>query len=170
MRLKVFTLKFSDASNGFDDAPIQDFLADKEVVETVNHFFIHEKTPYLTLIVSYRDVAVDERRKTAAPGRPERKDHREDLDEPEKKAYDALRVWRVVRAKQDGVPPYIVATNGQLAKFVRVRADSKTALMKADGFGEVKAEQYGAEILGVIADAFQTTAKEAIDAAGEKTP
>lgn len=46
MRLKIFTLKFSNAADGFDDAAMQEFLADKEVIETREHFYVHERIPY----------------------------------------------------------------------------------------------------------------------------
>ena len=42
MKLKVFTLRFSDSTEGFDDQPLQEFIADKEVIEFSEHFFIHE--------------------------------------------------------------------------------------------------------------------------------
>ncbi len=43
MKLKIFTLRFSDTANGFDDKPIQEFTADKEVVEYTEHFFIRPR-------------------------------------------------------------------------------------------------------------------------------
>ena len=63
MKLKIFTLRFSDTANGFDDKPIQEFTADKEAIEYTEHFFIHDKTPYLTVLLSYRDFASDEKQK-----------------------------------------------------------------------------------------------------------
>jgi len=170
MRIKVFTLKINEASGDFDDESMQEFLADKEVVDCENHFFIHERTPYLALIISYRDVATDERKKKTMSARSERKDPREDLDDTEKKVFDALRLWRATRSRQNGVPPYIVASNSQLAKFVKLRADTKAALMKADGFGEVKAEQYGQEIIKIIAESFQPSPENPTDPSAEKTP
>jgi hypothetical protein len=57
LKLKIFTLRFSDTANGFDDAPIQEFTAEREVIEYTEHFFIHDKTPYLTVLLSYREFA-----------------------------------------------------------------------------------------------------------------
>ena len=39
MKLKLFTFRFSESSDGFNDEPLQKFTADKEVVEFTNHFF-----------------------------------------------------------------------------------------------------------------------------------
>ena len=147
MKLKIFTLKFTDSTDGFDDGAIQDFQAEREIIEVTEHFFIHERTPYLTVLLSYRDIAADEKRKPIAK---RRSDPSTDLDDEEKKTYDALRAWRAAKAKQEGIPPYVIANNKQLAKMIKLRADNKTALLKVDGFGEAKAEQYGSEILEML--------------------
>jgi len=147
MKLKIFTIKFSNSENGFDDSAIQDFQAEREIIEVTEHFFVHERTPYLTVLLSYRDISADEKRK---PITKRRSDPRADLDEEEKITYDALRSWRAAKAKQEGIPPYVIANNKQLAKMIKLRADNKTALLKVDGFGEAKTEQYGTEILEML--------------------
>jgi len=106
--------------------------------------------PTLVLVVCYRDVAPDERRASASPDKARRSDPREELDDIEKVVYDALRTWRTARAHQDGVPPYVVANNRQLARMVRLKAESRSALLKVEGFGEEKARHYGDEILEVM--------------------
>ena len=63
MKLKLFTFRFSESSGGFDDGTVQKFIEDKEVIECTNHFFVHEKTPYLTVILSYRDISHDDPKK-----------------------------------------------------------------------------------------------------------
>jgi hypothetical protein len=93
LKVKVFTLRFCDSHGGFDDGPLEAFTADKQVVEVTDHFFVHENIPYLTLLVSYRDIEGLERhfrgRKDGA---------RTQLDAEEQRIYDALRAWRAARA------------------------------------------------------------------------
>jgi hypothetical protein len=108
LKLKIFTFRFSETSDGFDDSAMQGFMADKEVIEYTEHFFVHEKTPYLTIVLSYRDIAQDEKKRYN-----QRQDPRKELDEQEKIMYDALRNWRAARAKQEGIPPYMIANNKQ---------------------------------------------------------
>ena len=74
MRLKVFTFRFSSEADGFDDSPMQAFIADKEVIECRDHFFVHENTRYLTVILSYRMAA------SAEKGRPVREDLGKELE------------------------------------------------------------------------------------------
>ena len=149
MKLKVFTFRFSDSAEGFDDQPLQEFIADKEVIEFSEHFFVHERTPYLTVLLAYRLIADDERRK-----RIHRVDPRKDLDDQEKATYDALRTWRAARARQEGIPPYMIANNKQLAKMIKLGATTKSALAKVGGIGEAKTAKYGDEIFRIIAQHF----------------
>ena len=147
MKLKIFTMRFSESVDGFDDSPMQEFISDKEVIEYTEHFFIHDKTPYLTVLLSYRDIAPDEKRRLNR-----RNDPRDELDEKEKETFDALRNWRAARAKQDGMPPYMIANNKQLAKMVKLKAATKADLGKVNGIGEAKIEKYGEDILRIIAE------------------
>ena len=145
MKLKVFTFRFSESVDGFDDKPLQEFIADKEVIEFAEHFFIHENTPCLTIIISYRLLAAEEKRRL-----DRRQDPRNELDDREKEAYDALRAWRSVRAKQDGIPAYMIATNKQFAQMIKLGAMDRAALSRVAGIGEAKIANYGEEILEVI--------------------
>jgi superfamily II DNA helicase RecQ len=145
LKLKIFTFQFSDSIAGFVDKPLQDFIADKEVIDFSEHFFIHEKIPYLKVLISYRLLADDEKRKLKL-----RRDPTKELDEEEKQAYEALRAWRSARARQEGIPPYMIANNKQLAKLIKLRATTRAALAKVDGIGDAKTAKYGDEILQTI--------------------
>ena len=147
MKLKVFTFRFSGSTDGFNDEPLQAFIADKEVIEFSEHFFVHEKTPYLTLLLSYRLLNHDQGGKSKR-----RQDPRKELDDREKQAYDALRAWRAARARQEGIPPYMIANNKQLAGMIKRGAATKVSLAGVEGIGEAKIARYGDEILQTIAE------------------
>lgn len=74
------------------------------------------------------------------------------MDEREKKAYEALRTWRAAKAKQEGIPPYMIANNKQLAKMVKLKAITKAELAKVSGIGDAKIKQHGEEILRILSD------------------
>lgn len=150
MKLKIFTMRFSHSVDGFDERPVQEFIFDKEVIEYNDHFFIHDKTPYLVVLLSYRDIGLDERRQLSR-----RIDPKADLDDNEKSIFDALRSWRAARAKQEGIPPYMIANNRQLSKMVKLNVMTKADLSKVHGIGEAKIERYGDEILRTIAETLE---------------
>jgi superfamily II DNA helicase RecQ len=145
VKLKVFTFRFSESLDGFDDEPLQNFLSNKEIIEFHHHFFIHAKTPYLTVIIAYRDQTPKGTQKHAR-----KPDPRQRLDDFEKETYDALRTWRAARAVQEGIPPYMIANNKQLAHMVRLKAASKSDLSRVSGIGDAKIEKYGEDILQTI--------------------
>lgn len=146
MKLKIFTFGFSPSEGCFDDTSLQEFLIDKELIEYTEHFFIHENIPHLAIIVSYRE-AIPQRKRGYSGGQKVTSQ----LDAGEKKIYNALSNWRAARAKHDGVAPYLIVTNAQLATIIKNKPQSKKDLIKVRGIGEVKAEQYGDDILKILA-------------------
>ena len=64
---------------------------------------------------------------------------------------EALHLWRRERAKQDGVAAYIVAHDAMLATIAAEKPSSLAALRRIKGMGPVKLDQYGREILDVVA-------------------
>lgn len=77
-------------------------------------------------------------------------DYREVLSAEDFAAYAKLRDLRKQLAERDGVPPYAVFTNEQLAAIVQGRVDSLTALKKVDGVGDARVEKYGMSVLTLL--------------------
>jgi superfamily II DNA helicase RecQ len=125
IKVRLFTLAIDPASGGFPTAPLAEM--EEEVLQVSEHFFVHMGTPHLLLVVHYRDRSSRDRyirnerrvvldrpaRPTADPG------VRADLAQPEQEVFDRLRAWRNGRAQSEGVPPYVLLTNRQLAEVVK---------------------------------------------------
>ena len=56
MLMRVFTLKFSNALDGFDDTHLSEFIKDKTILSLREHFFVHNERPWLAVIVVYEPV------------------------------------------------------------------------------------------------------------------
>ena len=147
MKLKVFTVRMNPATGLFDERDLAAFQIGKEVIEVSEHFLIHEKTPTLLLVVKYRELA------EGAPTPPEalRKDWRAELDPQGRRIYDEMRLWRGRKAKQDGMPPYLILNNRELANLAVKGPKTISQLREIDGIGEAKAKRWGEEILSVLA-------------------
>jgi DNA helicase-2/ATP-dependent DNA helicase PcrA len=65
--------------------------------------------------------------------------------------FDALREWRLERAKADEVPAYVVFHNATLAEIAERRPRTLSELAAVPGVGPAKLERYGADVLGVVA-------------------
>jgi len=151
MRVRLFTLRFNPATESFDDTAVTQFLADKEVCSIRDHFFIKDDTPYLTLVVCYRPSALPPPPEAQREGRQRDESWRETLPKEDWPLFNTLRDWRSERAKADGIPPYVICNNRQLAEVVRARPDTLTALGAIEGFGEGKLKRYGQELLALVA-------------------
>jgi hypothetical protein len=117
MRVRVFTLRFDPATESFDDAPVTQFLADKEVCSIRDHFFVKDDTPYLTLVVCYRPRPVPPPPPDGqSEGRQRDDSWRESLAKEDWPLSNSLRDWRAERAKADGIPPYVICNNRQLRR------------------------------------------------------
>jgi ATP-dependent DNA helicase RecQ len=128
MPLRIFTLRFNPATESFDDSPITSFLGDKEVISIRDHFFVKDGTPYLSFVVRYRLAGLPAPAETAQSERKRNDAWRKELSEADWPLFNTLRDWRSERCKQEGIPPYVICNNQQLAEVVKARASRVHAI------------------------------------------
>ena len=148
MLVKVITLSFDSVLGGFNDSTLRDFLKDCELVSIRDHFFIRNEMPYLTLVIQYFPIRQELNPKMAPQGSRDEA-WRETLTESDLGLFNLLREWRSKSSRKEGVPPYVIFTNRQLAQVVKLRPQSLSELLKVDGFGKAKADKYGSEVLEI---------------------
>ncbi len=148
MLIKVISLSFDSAFGGFKDEEVREFLKDKELISARDYFFIKNDVPYLVFVFKYFPHRVEVDSKFTSK---EKRDEpwRESLAEHDMGLFNLLRDWRSQRSKRDGMPPYILFTNQQLAAVVKMRPQSLAELTQIDGVGKGKAQKYGEEILAI---------------------
>ena len=62
-----------------------------------------------------------------------------------------LRSWRLDRSREDAVPAYVVLHDATLRELAALRPQTKDELAGVKGFGPVKLERYGDDLLAVLA-------------------
>jgi DNA helicase-2/ATP-dependent DNA helicase PcrA len=67
-------------------------------------------------------------------------------------AVQALREWRLARARAEEVPAYVVFNDRTLAELVARTPRTLAELAAVPGIGPAKLERYGAELLARLAD------------------
>ena len=67
--------------------------------------------------------------------------------------FEALKAWRLARARQDDVPAYLVFHNSTLEEIAGRRPRSLAELAAVPGVGPAKLERYGEEVLAALAEA-----------------
>jgi ATP-dependent DNA helicase RecQ len=64
----------------------------------------------------------------------------------------ALREWRLARARADEVPAYVVFNDRTLAELASRAPRTLAELSTVPGIGPAKLERYGAELLARLAE------------------
>ena len=151
LSVKVITLRFDEIRGGYDDAVLNDFLRMHRVIEMNHHFFVKSETQYLTLLITFQVTPEDLQRVEHASSkiRDLQESWKNILQESDMGLFQLLREWRGRRARNEGLPPYVVLTNRQLAYVTRAKPQSLADLQKIDGFVEAKASKYGEDILAI---------------------
>ena len=65
--------------------------------------------------------------------------------------FEALRAHRLGVAREQGVMPYVVASDRSLRELCVLKPKSLGELLDVYGFGETRAERYGPGLLAVVA-------------------
>jgi DNA helicase II / ATP-dependent DNA helicase PcrA len=84
----------------------------------------------------------------AAAARPKQR-----AEEPSDPTYQALKRWRLQRAKSDEIPAYVVFHNTTLAEIAERRPSTIAELGSVAGVGPAKLERYGSDVLAALSDA-----------------
>jgi len=149
--LKIFTLKYEEKSERFNDSIMTNFMADKELLSWESHFFELRNEYFWTVLVEYR---ISFGLQTGPIGKNEgnkNESYKEILSDNDWPLFNVLREWRTDMSKKEGIPPYIICNNIQMANIAIKRPSSLNALQEIDGIGKAKIEKYGKDILQIIA-------------------
>lgn len=73
-----------------------------------------------------------------------------DLSPEQNQLYERLTAWRLEEAREQSVPPYVVAHNSMLREIARTRPATVIQLGAIPGFGKTRAERYAEAILALV--------------------
>jgi superfamily II DNA helicase RecQ len=150
MLIKVISLPFDSLFGGFRDDEVREFLKDKELISSQEYFFVKNDIPYLSFVLRYFPNRIENETKLQTKDKQESNEEwKKLLTDADMGLFNILRDWRSQRCKKDGVPPYILFTNQQLAMIVKKRPQSISELTQIDGIGKGKAQKYGEEVLSI---------------------
>ncbi|MBM4281151.1 MAG: hypothetical protein FJ137_10460 [Deltaproteobacteria bacterium] len=169
MRLHFATIPIHDGDA--DEAALNRFLASHRVVGIERHFVADGPRSAWAVCVSW--VEGPARLEPgggpgAGPGGEARKgrvDYRDVLTADQFALYVRLRDARKRLAERDGVPPYAVVTNEQLAEIVRRDARTLAELGAIEGIGPARVQKYGAALTAVVAAGATSGTQDAATAA-----
>lgn len=73
-----------------------------------------------------------------------------DKETGEEALLKALKAYRLAKSREEKVKPYFLYNDKQLEELISKRPENKEDLKKIYGFGEIKAEKYGEDILEIL--------------------
>jgi ATP-dependent DNA helicase RecQ len=76
----------------------------------------------------------------------------EGLASKDQPLFEALREWRLDKARDQGVPAYVILHDRTLRLLATLRPEDDNALADISGLGAAKRERYGDELLELIAE------------------
>ena len=152
MQIRVVTLRYSEALQGFPEDALRAATFGREVLGATEHFFVHGNVPHLTLVLSLGDSPQYEGHGPYRQRDPNASDPEEGMTDGQKTCYRALKTWRNETAKAEGKPAYAIARNTQLAELAKSSPTTLAAIREVPGFGDGFCEKYGKKVLGLLAN------------------
>ena len=141
MQFKTFMLPASGAEQ--TEETLNVFLRTHRIV-SVRSEFVSGETPAWCVLVEY----VQQNEQVSKPGG--KIDYMKVLTPVEFAVFSKLRELRKEFASKDGVPPFVVFTDEQLASIVKQKPLDLGKLTAIQGIGQAKAEKYGEAVLKII--------------------
>lgn len=133
MQCQTFILRLDNAK---DLERLNRFLAQVMPIQ-VSSSLVPGDTPFWSVLVFYEGV-VPKPKPTEA------------VRIPSDPRFEALRAWRGRKAKEEGVPPYVIATNAELKAILEEQPGTLEELAQVKGFSKAKAAKYGRELLSLL--------------------
>jgi len=143
---KVFTVPWDEKTESFDQEALDQYLLNKKVLRVEPVFFQQGGKPYWTLFLETENV-------NDIPAGMDEKS----LTPSERKLFEKMREWRKQQAKEDGVAPYVVASNKHLAEIIRRRCKKPNELSNVTGLGHNRISRFGEHLCQMVRVFFQET-------------
>jgi len=136
------------ASGGEIQEQLNRFLASHQVLRVDKQFVANGVDSFWAYQVHW--VAGNDASRVTEGGRKGMVDYKEILNETDFELFLKLKEWRKEKAKAEGVEPYAVFTNAQLAEAVTRRCETAASLKEIAGVGEGRVEKYGQSLLELL--------------------
>lgn len=146
MNIQVFTIPAFGGST--ENSELNQFLASNRIAGIQREFINDGLNSHWSICVTTADAD-----STITPVKKSRVDYREVLSEQDFAMFAKLRTLRKEMSEKEGVPPYTLFTNEQLAEMVRRRVATDTALVGIDGIGPGRVSKYGETFLAELKSA-----------------
>ncbi len=131
------------AHGGVDEEELNRLLSTQRITFVDRQFVSIGTESFWALCVSFLDANVSALPKSKV-------DYRNILDEKQFAIFVKLRNLRKTLSEIEGVPPYAIFTNEQLASMVKTRVSTLAQLGSIEGIGDSRVKKYGSQFLKLL--------------------
>lgn len=154
MQCRHFTLRLTPQHLIDDEERLNTFLRQVQV-HSVQSSLVAPKGERWSVLVFFEERAgstTTSEQNEDVPQAPPRHSAPPELSATEQRVYERLRAWRGERAREDGVPPYVIAHNATLLQIARQHMSLAATedLAPITRFGAQRATRYGSDILRLL--------------------
>jgi superfamily II DNA helicase RecQ len=147
MKVRHFIIRLDSDKITSDEKSLNDFLESVDFVKSDVHF-IESKVNYWSVLVHFREKETGAKLESNAE--EANKISEQNLSPQQKVIFSALKEWRSELAQEKKLPSYTICHNSELLNIVCQEPKSMSDFKKIKGFGDIKIEKYGNDILNIL--------------------
>lgn len=144
MKVRVFAIRLISEKFISDQKSLNDFLESVEFVKSDTHF-VEGETNYWSVLVHYEEKKIESKQERKVGDIQE-----QDLEPEQLEVYQELKTWRAKKAQDWNIASFMICHNAELLNAVITRPKTISDLKKIKGFGDLKIENHGEEILMIV--------------------
>lgn len=144
MKVNVFTIRLASGKFASDQKVLNDFLETVEFIKS-DVYLVEGEDDYWSVLIHS-----EEKKPELKSGRKKDEIREEDLRPEQLDAYTALKKWRTQKSLDWNIPPFMICHNSELLDIALKRPETLSDLRNIKGFGELKVENHGEEILAIV--------------------
>lgn len=145
MHIEVFTVRLLKEELESDQKKINDFLQNVKFIKSETHFVEQEEVGFWSVLIHY-----ELERKSIPKNEKRPSIEKSDLTPGSSYVLECLKEWRANKANAMKVSRYLICTNSDLINIAFYLPKNIDELKEIKGFGAVKTEKLGADIIGLL--------------------
>ncbi len=155
MQVKTFKIRLDREYTEQDEIAMNDFLRNVDVSKTIVQLITNQKENYFAILVFF-DLRAMKFTYVSGPLRYLPFDYNpnansyHDFNESQQKRYKSIIKWRDELAKEVNIHPSHILKLSEIFDLVKTNIRKVEDLIYMDGFGEIRKEKYGKQIIDII--------------------
>lgn len=129
------------------DANITDTMSEKEMRDIAEFYLANNKEERLDYAEKYQQILA---KYAAADGQNDSADVTVQDNISDENLIKELKAFRLEQSRKENIKPYYIFNDAQMQDLIIKNPKTKEELCQVSGFGQVKAEKYGEQIIAIL--------------------